>query len=82
MTKSILRIGILISLFCTAMICIFSEPVNEARWYFDFFFSKGVGALCIWWLTKLYPRWSKTDKLIARYEAWCMKGIEDDIETT
>lgn len=83
MAKSIIHIAILISLFCTAMICIFSEPAeNSTRWFFEFFVSKGFGAACIWSLTKLYPRWSKTDKWIARYEAWCMKGIEDDIETT
>lgn len=82
MAKSIIRIAILISLFCTAMICIFSEPVSEKRWFFDFFVSKGLGVICIWSLTKLYPRWSKIDKWIALYEAWSMKGIEDDIETT
>jgi len=77
MTKSILRITILVGLFMTAMICLFSEPVDEAKWFLYFFASKVVAAVCIWSLTKLYPRWSKTDKWIARYDAWSMKGLEE-----
>lgn len=75
MTKSIIRIAILVSLFTCAVICLLSEPSDGAEWLSALIVSKGICAACIWTLSRLYPRWSKTDRWIARYDAWCMKGI-------
>lgn len=79
MTKSIIRIAILFSLLMAAVVCMLSEPTGESRWFFDFFVSKGLGVICFWALAKLYPRWSRDDKWVAKYHKWCMKGVEYDI---
>lgn len=77
MAISIFRISVLLVLSVVALIGIFSEPLDDsATWFADFFLSKGIGALAIYAIYKLYPRWSKTDKWIAAYHDSCCKALD------
>ena len=79
MAIPLFRISVLIVLSVVAFIGIFSELLDDsATWFADFFLSKGIGALAIYAIYKLYPRWSKTDKWIAAYDKWSEKGLEED----
>lgn len=80
MTKSIIKIAILVALgFIVVFFGLMSEPLDElsnAAWFGVFFWTKGLAALAGYGLYKLYPRWSKNDKLIAAYEKFSNKGLE------
>lgn len=78
MTKSLIRVSILIALSVVAFIGIFSAPIdNSPTWFSDFFISKGIGFVAAWSIYKLYPRWAKTDKWVSVYDKWCSKVTED-----
>lgn len=74
--KSVIRIVILVCLFAIALYCIMSHPESNdmTRWVIALIVSKSFGLACLWIFLRLYLPWSKTDKWIARYHAWNMKG--------
>lgn len=58
-TRSILRLLILIVLGILAMIGIFSEPLADSpNWYTDVLLSKILGVLSAWSFGRLLARWS------------------------
>jgi hypothetical protein len=80
MTTSILRISALIALFTVAFIGILSVPYDDSKtWFSDFIWSKLIGFAAAYACGTLYVKWRKTDKLIAAYDKWSEKGLEDEI---
>lgn len=78
-TFSLIRIAILVTLGLLAFLLIFGEEQDETTLAFclHVLFDKAIGILCILAFGQLYKHWSKTDKLISRYEAWNAKGAEE-----
>ncbi len=79
-TESLIRIAIILTLACVGFALIFGEEQDENLlvFFLHVILDKAIGVGCIYAMTKLYDRWSKTDKLISRFEAWNAKGLEDE----
>ena len=78
-TISAIRIAILAALTLTAVICIFSEPLETygmAHWLLAFAASKSIGAAALLAIVRIYPRWRKADRAVAALDRWCSRGIE------
>lgn len=77
---SIIRIAILLSLSMVCFLGILSEPEAEdlGIWTLGFLLSKGIGFLAGYATYRLYMVWSKTDKWIAAYDVWSVKGLEEE----
>lgn len=79
MTKSLIRVSILITLSIVAFIGIFSTPIDDSpTWFSDLLISKSIGFLAAWVISKLYPRWAETDKWVSTYDKWCAEVTEED----
>ena len=78
-TESLIRIAILLTLAIVGFGLVFGEEQDESLWDFTLhvIFDKAFGVGCLYLMGKLYSRWSKTDKWIARFEAWNAKGLEE-----
>lgn len=78
-TESLIRIAILLTLACVGLLLVLGEEQDEDTWSFflHVLFDKSFGVCCLYIMGKLYDRWSKTDKWIARFEAWNAKGLEE-----
>lgn len=76
--KSTIRILTLVTLFAAAFYCILSQPnaADITRWVTTLVISKSIGVACLLVSAFLYLRWIKTDKWIAIYHRWCMKGYD------
>lgn len=66
---SIIRIGILISLFSVGLLFLMGEEPDTAS-VLQIFFNKGFALACLYWMGKLYGRWSKVDPIIKAYDKW------------
>ena len=77
-TESLIRIAILITLTSAAFLLILGEEQHEniPAFFFHVIHDKAFGIGCIYTMSRLYKRWSKTDKWIARFDAWSAKGLE------
>lgn len=75
-TESIIRIAILITLGVVGFALLLGEEMDENLYDFaiHMILDKAAGFSCICIMAKLYSRWSKTDKWIARFEEWNAKG--------
>lgn len=78
-TESLIRIAILLILATVGFGLVIGEEQDENLWSFFFhvIFDKAMGVGCLYLMSKLYSRWCKTDKWIARFEAWNAKGLEE-----
>ncbi len=77
---SILRIAILFAVFGIGMLFLFGEEQDESNvaFFFHFIFDKALAFGAGYLTYVLYRRWSKSDKLIAAYDRWSIKGLEDE----
>ncbi len=77
-TGSILRIATLLILGFAGFILILCEEQDRNLWIFFWHvvLDKAIGVGCVFSMVKLYERWSRTDKWVARIEAWNSKGEE------
>lgn len=81
MTKSILKISILLALSFIGGFGLLSEPhIDSQTWFLDLAMSKALAALAIFGIYKLYPRWAKDDKWIAAFHKWSTCDEEGDTE--
>ena len=78
-TESLIRIAILITLTTVGFGLIIGEEQDESirHFFLHVIFDKAVGVGCLYLMAKLYSRWCKSDKWIARFEAWNTKGLEE-----
>lgn len=78
-TESLIRIATLVALASLGLLLVFGEEQDENILLFlwHFLFDKALGMGCLFAAFRLYGRWSKTDTLIARFEAWSQKGLEE-----
>ncbi len=78
--ESLIRIALLLILSSVGVLLIFCEERDENIWSFvlHVIMDKAIGVGCIYSMIKLYDRWSKTDRWIARFEAWNTKGLEKE----
>ena len=68
MTKTILRILVLVLLTAAAAVALLSSPHDSsATWWQDLLLSKAIGSAAAF---RLYRRWRKTDPLIAAYDRY------------
>jgi hypothetical protein len=76
--KSILRISVILFLLTAAAFLFLSLPEvdSHVKWLVYLVISKGLGALCILALARLYPRWRRIDPLVSRCHDWCMDGCD------
>ena len=80
MTRSIIRIAILLALSSLAFLFLIGEEQDEnlSVWMLHFIFDKALAFGAGYLTYVLYRRWSKSDKLIAAYDRWSIKGLEDE----
>lgn len=77
MTKSIIRILILLALSGIAVVGIFSSPLDDSSsWLYDLISGKILGMAAGFSFVRLYRRWKSCDAWIARYERWCASDPE------
>lgn len=69
MRKSVMnwRMAVIFLLCTVAVLCIFSEPVNDETWYRDFFISKSIGAATAYCIYKLVKYW-ESKKLLPEWD--------------
>ena len=71
MTKTILRILVLVLLTAAAAVALLSSPHDSsATWWQDLLLSKAIGSAAVYAAFRLYRRWRKTDPLIAAYDRY------------
>lgn len=70
--KSIIRLAILFGLCALGLCLIFhQETYNDIIFFcLKIFFNKAMGIACLFAVGLLYCRWSKTDRLLIKYEKW------------
>ncbi len=62
---SFLRASFLLGIFAIGMLGIFAIPMDDSTtWFSDLLISKLIGAAALWFFSKLYDHWKKTDKWI------------------
>lgn len=77
-TISIIRIVILFSLGMVAFILILGEEQDAdlLTWTFRFVIDKALGFGAIFFIARLYKRWSKVDPWLLAYEKMCDEVME------
>lgn len=77
--ESLMRIAVLLTLACVGFALIFGEEQDEnlLAFFLHVIFDKATGAGCIYAVATLYDRWSRTDRLISRLDAWNAGGQEN-----
>lgn len=77
-TESVIRIAILIALAAVGTSLVFCEEQDEnlCNLLIHVILDKALGAGCIYTMVRLYSRWRRNDRWIARYDAWAAKDLE------
>lgn len=73
MTTSILRAAILLTLALSAFTTMCMNPATPTAQTI----TGAIGLVSFAAITILYPRWSKTDRIISAYHRWASKGIRE-----
>ena len=69
--KTTIRLTLLLNFAVIAFFGILSVPVeNEPAWLVPLMTSKIIGILAAFAFARCYRSWSRTDKLLRRYEQW------------